>query len=335
MKECVAAVGTFDGVHVGHRKILGRVNAIGRERGLTSRVITFPNHPLSVVAPERVPGWILPREESVARMEDLVDCVSEITFTKELASLSAADFLKLISRRYNVKVLVMGHDNTFGSDRLATRADYESAAKEAGIEIEWVEAATLDDGTPVSSSLVRKTLAQGKMSEVNELLDGIYILEGVVKEGRKEGRKLNFPTLNIEHDGYAPVGPGVYVGVYTGKDDYDHIALVNVGNNPTFGPGNPVTYEVHVVNHDLGDCYGDVAGVAMWVKVRDEKKFARIDELKAAISEDVHDGCLRVGNALEVMSEVYNFHPDTLQCIENHQKAELKRYKKSAEAKDL
>lgn len=288
MKPCVATVGTFDGFHIGHRAIINKVAETAREKGLESRGITFINHPLTVVAPEKAPKWALPRSGSVHALEYSLDKVSEMNFTPELASLKAADFMKLIKERFNVAILVMGYDNTFGSDRLSTKDEYERAGHEAGIEVVFVDAVITSDGKPASSSRLRKAVANWDIRLIFELLKSYPMYSGPVEKGKQLGRRIGFPTMNVGlDDDIVAIPDGVYAAeVFLDDEDEGQPAVVSIGSNPTVG-GSKRTVEVHVANEKLPNMYGETVFFLLLDKIRDIKKFDSVAELKQAIKADI------------------------------------------------
>lgn len=291
MKPCVAAVGTFDGVHCGHRAIVSKVVEIARNRGLDSRIVTFLNHPLSVIAPERCPKWITTRDVSEYELERLgVGRVSHICFTSELARMTAAEFMKVLRERYNVQVLVMGYDNTFGSDRLSEHDQYIEAGRQAGIEVVFVDKVLTENGEVPSSSAVRHAVADGDVDRIQNLMDSELIMEGTVVRGKRNGHKLGFPTMNLDMDGCQPLAEGVYAAVFF-PDMYDYSedypAVLSVGHNPTISDDNALTYELHVPGHDLGDMYGEKVRFVVGPRLRDIRKFDSLADLKKAIREDI------------------------------------------------
>lgn len=291
MKPCVAAVGTFDGVHLGHKAIAGEVLRVAAERNIDSRIVTFLNHPLSVIAPSRCPSWITSRDISEHRLTELgIGRVSFMRFTPELARMTAMEFMKCIKERFNVAVLVMGYDNTFGSDRLKSHDDYVAAGREAGIEVTFVDRVSTADGNIPSSSAVRHAIADGDIDRIFDLTDQELIIEGTVVKGKRNGHKLGFPTMNIDVDGLCRLREGVYAAVYfPDPDDItdDYTAVLSVGRNPTVADGNPVTYELHVPGVDLGDMYGTTARFVVGPRLRDIMKFDSLAELKKAIRADI------------------------------------------------
>lgn len=288
MKPCVATVGTFDGIHAGHLAIIDRVNVIAEEKGLPTRVITFANHPLSVVAPERAPKWAVARQESLRRLALCVDEVVSMDFTEELAAMTAREFMEVVREKYNVDTLVMGYDNTFGSDRLSTHEEYLEAGRDVEIEVAFVDAVYASDGLPVSSSRLRKAISVWDYPLILELMGHAPLYRAKVIEGKKLGRKIGFPTMNLElPDDIVPLPDGVYLAVFCPAEGEEGVpAVLSVGSNPTVG-GNGKNYELHVPGMELGDMYGKEIHFSVRDQIRGVKKFASVDLLRRAIEKDV------------------------------------------------
>ncbi len=293
MRPCVAAVGTFDGIHVGHKAIVDKVIELANERNMASRVVTFINHPLSIIAPERCPKWITSRAMSELLLQNRgVERVSHLHFTAELMHLTAVEFMRLLRERYGVEVLVMGYDNTFGSDRLKNHEDYVGAGREAGIEVVFVDRAVTGSGETPSSSAVRHAIAGGDVERILDLLDEELVMEGKVEGGKRNGHRLGYPTMNINMDGCQPLREGVYAAVYIPDVEdmsIDYTAVLNVGRNPTIGDGNPLTYEMHVVGMSLDEMYGETVHFVVGPRLRGEQKFKSLKELVKAIRNDIRN----------------------------------------------
>lgn len=285
---CVAAVGTFDGFHLGHRAIIDRVLSESRAAGLPSCVITFGNHPLSVIAPDRAPGWAFPRLDSARLIADSgIDRIISLPFTPELQHLPAEDFMRYIKREYGVSTLVMGYDNTFGSDRLASPDAYAAAGHRAGIRVVNVPALTIADGCCPSSSALRKALTEGDIARYSALSGHFPILSGTVIHGKQNGRKIGIPTMNIDTAGLCLPAPGVYAAYYLTDDSGRLPAVLNIGTNPTVAAGNPLTVELHVPGIDLGDMYGHKISLEITRRIRAEQRFDSLDALRCAIAADI------------------------------------------------
>lgn len=289
MEPCVASVGTFDGPHKGHIAIFEKMQEIAAEKGLKSRVITFLNHPLSVLAPEKSPRWVMDREIELGYIQDFVDSISQINFTEELAAMTASEFMVLLRQRYNATVLVMGYDNGFGSDRLATREEYVEAGRNAGLEILFAEAVNLD-GCPISSSRIRKAILGDDVLKANEMLYQALSFSGEVVKGKQLGRRIGFPTMNLKvADDVTPLCDGVYFASYISEDDECYDALLSVGTNPTVNSDTSLrTYELHVIGQKLGNLYDTVQEFTIFYKMRDIEKYSSVKELREAIRNDIN-----------------------------------------------
>ncbi|MDE6301482.1 MAG: hypothetical protein K2M19_07175 [Muribaculaceae bacterium] len=286
-KGCVAAVGTFDGFHRGHRAIIGRVLDECHERGQSGCVITFDNHPLSVIAPARAPQWAYPRTESERLIREAgIEQVIKIPFTAELKGLTAEEFMRHIRNEYGVETLVMGYDNTFGSDRLTSPQQYDAAGEAAGVRVINVPPVELADGSRPSSSALRHALVQGDIDRYIQLSDHYPMLSGPVMHGKQNGRKIGIPTMNVDTGDLCLPEAGVYAAKFKGADG-SRPAVLNVGKNPTVGPGNPVTVELHVPDMELGDMYGKDIRFEITRRIRPERRFSSLDELRRAIAADI------------------------------------------------
>lgn len=289
MKPAIATVGTFDGFHNGHRQLIARLIDEGRARGLESVAVTFGTHPLALVAPERTPRLLESRDELRSRLEGSgVDRVVWLDFDRQLASLTAAGFLAMLRERYGVVAVLMGYDNSFGSDRLRTPAEYVEAGRSSGVEVIFDDPYLQPEtGIAPASSLLRRCLADGRVDLFTLYTGRHYSLGGTVAHGRRNGHRLGFPTLNIDFDSSRCIpARGVYAGsVAVGGRSYP--AVINVGHNPTIADGNPVTVEAHAIGADLGNRYGEQAAVTFSRRLRDERRFDSLEQLREAIRADI------------------------------------------------
>ena len=283
----VAAIGTFDGVHLGHRAIIARVIELARRNGSRSLVLTFANHPLSVIAPARCPLWATTRAISRQEIEHQgVDSIDTLHFDAPLAALTARQFFAEMRRRYGVTTLVMGYDNTFGSDRLTAAADYRAAGAAEGVEVVSVDAVETPRGVRASSSALRRAIAAGDTAAAADILSYPYTIEGQVIHGLQNGRKIGFPTLNIDITGLQPLLAGVYAATLL-RGAHRLPAVLNVGTNPTIAPDRPLTCELHAIDTDLGQCYGQTVRFQIHQRLRGEQRFPSLDRLRAAIAADI------------------------------------------------
>lgn len=279
----VATIGTFDGLHRGHRMVLDTLEKVSRSRGYSTLVVTFSNHPLDVIAPQRAPKLIMEPDMKLNLLSRMADKVEMLEFTPELCSLSASQWLERLRDDYGVKAIVLGYDNTFGCDgRSLQHHDYKNLCRSLGIEC---YNAGVCPG--VSSSEIRKAIGRGDFDAVSRM-SGHFSLSGIVEEGRRLGHTIGFPTANILPDSDSPLimpPAGVYATIAVLPDGSQLNAVTNVGHNPTVADHNPLSIETHILDYN-GDLYGRPLLLLFCHRIRDEKKFDSIDELKRQIERD-------------------------------------------------
>ncbi|MDE5795838.1 MAG: riboflavin biosynthesis protein RibF [Muribaculaceae bacterium] len=278
-----ATVGTFDGVHRGHTEVLDTLGFEAVIRGLQPLAITFDRHPLSVIAPERAPGMLTQRHERDLLIRSHRVKPVEIPFTSQLASMTAREWIQCLHNDYNVDLLVIGYDNTFGHDgRSLTHNDYLKIGKEAGIEI--IEAPCLPG---ISSSAIRHAVTEGRITEASDMLGRPFALEGTVGTGQQVGRTIGFPTANVVQPSYMAVpGGGVYAARAFIPDRSDPIAaMVNIGRRPTIADSLGVTVEANLIDWS-GDLYGLPLRLEFLQRLRDERRFDSLDSLAERLRKD-------------------------------------------------
>lgn len=278
-----ATVGTFDGVHTGHRLLLRTLADKAADRDLEPTVFTFDRHPLSVVAPDRAPGMLLSREWRDRLLRGLSFETVEIPFNEAVRKLPAAQFMRLLCDRYGVRLLVVGYDNRFGCDaRHSDISDYISIGRSLGIDV--IEAPELPG---VSSSAVRHAVRDGDMPLTESLLGYGYCLSGEVIPGRQLGRQLGFPTANISVPQWKLLpAAGVYACEAKTADSRLFPAMVNIGSRPTVdSPGAPLSVEAHLIDFQ-GDLYGTTLQLRFVLRLREERRFADLGELRHALEAD-------------------------------------------------
>jgi riboflavin kinase/FMN adenylyltransferase len=266
------AIGTFDGVHVGHRQVIDDADT----------VLTFDPHPLSVIHPEAAPKLIMPFEVKRDVIEGLgVSDLVIIPFDEGFSKISAEDFCsQILVETLGAEQVSVGENFRFGTkakgdpDMLASRSEFSTRV------VPLVEV----DGETVSSSRIRALVAAGEVDAAMRCLGAPYLLEGEVVEGDRRGRDLGFPTANIvPSEEYVYPGHGVYAAFANG-----HPAAVNVGVRPTFETGRGMLVESYLIDFD-GDLYGRPLRVAFIARLRGEKRFTSVEELVAQMHRDVEE----------------------------------------------
>lgn len=281
----VIALGMFDGVHLGHASVINRAKEIAKKIGGTTMVFTFSNHPLSILNPESAPLAIGSKSLRREIFESLgVEVLIEIPFTKDLSKKSPEEFLKLLQEKIAPAYVVTGPNYTFGRFGKGNGKMLLRESESYGFKTEICPAITFDKKT-VSSTRIRSLIAEGNLTAVNDLLGRNFTYVSVVVHGDRRGRKLGFPTANLEIEDHRAMLPnGVYiVKVKVGKNFFKGIA--NVGDNPTFKVAKR-RLEVFIDNFN-SDIYGEEISVSFIEKIRDEKVFASVEELKNQLREDL------------------------------------------------
>lgn len=307
---CAATIGHFDGVHLGHQHVLRRLRLLATERGLDSvMAISFDRHPRTVFDKDFVPNMLTTVEERRLIMSQVcVDVCAVLQFDRQMASMSAKDFMREVLRnQLGVRLLLLGYDNRFGRKNSDEGFDdYVRYGKEIGIEVIECDPLELKDGKRVSSTLVRELLAEGRVDEAADCLGHRYSVEGKVVGGYREGRKIGFPTANLDIDPLkiVPVG-GVYaVKVHVEGDMVLHPGMMNIGRRPTYGV-NGLTLETNIFRF-REDIYGKRVKVEFCKKLRDERCFDSVSDLARQLSEDA------------LQANEYLLHPEALPLTRKH-----------------
>lgn len=284
MPPMAATIGMFDGVHRGHRLVIDHLRKEASARGLQTAVVTFTTHPQLLFHPDsglRLLTSAAKKEQLLAQTG--VDCTLLLSFTRELAAVTAADFMALLRRRCNVRLLVVGYDHHFGRRTDGESfADYHCYGESLGMEV--VAAPALGEGT-VSSSAIRKLLAEGDVRGAEKMLGRRYTLAGTVVGGRQNGRLIGFPTANIDLGGEPLLVPadGVYATEVT-VDGARRGGMLNIGT-PTVDGATRRTIEVNIF--DFGsDIYGSRIELEFVARVRDERRMAGLDDLCNQLKAD-------------------------------------------------
>ncbi|MDP7031547.1 MAG: riboflavin biosynthesis protein RibF [Gemmatimonadota bacterium] len=283
------ALGVFDGVHRGHRAVLAALRDGAREARAASMVVTFDPHPLEVLRPDAAPMLLTTVEERLALLgECAVDAAFVYPFDPTVAGLSPGEFLaRLVPPGAELRLLVAGHDFRMGKDRTGGTRELRAEGERRGFRVVEIPA-TMEGDRSISSSWVRALLTKGRVREATELLGHRYTLEGTVGRGRGMGRKLQFPTANVDTKDRRKLLPlhGVYAAFVSLKGEDPRNAVVNIGTRPTFGDSPEVVVEAHIPGFSR-DLSGAWAGLALVERIRDERRFASPEALSAQISADV------------------------------------------------
>ncbi|MGH7615874.1 MAG: bifunctional riboflavin kinase/FAD synthetase [Gemmatimonadaceae bacterium] len=294
----VVTVGTFDGVHAGHREIVRRVSERAAILGLPAVLVTFRPHPLEVVNPSAAPMLLTPNDEQLDALADNGSIlVVVLPFTAALARYTAEDFVvRLLRDRYHMREIVIGHDHGLGRGRQGDALVLAELGRVHGFAVDVVPPSLDAFGAPVSSSAVRTSIAHGDLDRARAALGRHYGVRGSVVPGAQRGRALGYPTLNLEMPAGRKLLPpdGVYaVLVQTSRGSFG--GMMNLGGRPTFGDVNR-SLEVHLFDVG-GEWYGESVSVAFVRRLRDIKRFERIEALVAQLGRDDADARLALTQA--------------------------------------
>lgn len=279
-------IGTFDGVHIGHRKILERLINDAKKTGLRSTVLTFFPHPRMVLQKDTEIRLLNTIQEKIKILELIgLDYLIIHPFTLEFSRLSSTEFVRdILVNELKVKKIIIGYDHRFGRNRNANIQDLSAFGNTLNFEVEEIPAQEIDD-VSVSSTKIRNALIEGDIKTANEYLGYNYMLTGDVKKGKGLGRQLNFPTANLfiaEKYKLIPKN-GVYV-VKSILNDKLFYGMMNIGFNPTVN-GSSKSIEIHFFDFEA-DLYEQNIQVDILERIRDEHKFNSLDELKVQLLKD-------------------------------------------------
>ncbi len=282
-KKSVVALGMFDGVHAGHRQLLGEAAALAKSEGLRLVVYTFRNHPLSVLG--KAPKLLSGPEERISMLRAFgADCVAADEFDLEVAHTEPEAFARALSARFSMVYAVAGFNFTFGRGGVGNVSLLKEFGARLGFSVREVPP-FLYKGEPVSSTRIRALIERGEIEEANDMLKREYSLKGPVVRNRCIGRSIGFPTANLGGaEEMALPGAGVYAtrALVDGKT---YKAVTSVGKNPTVG-GKAVSVETHIMEFDR-DIYGKTLQVFFAARLREELTFPDVDALAAQIARDV------------------------------------------------
>ncbi len=298
----VVTVGTFDGMHRGHRDVVQRLVDRAAAAGLPSLLLTFDPHPLEVVNPAAAPPLLTSREEKIEILAETgIDYVAVLPFTRQLADYSAEQFVELVLRaRFRMRQLLIGYDHGFGRSRAGDVSVLKSLGKRDGFAVEVVQAVEAPDGHSISSTAIRRSVAGGDLDRAADSLGRLYSVGGKVGRGDQRGRRLGFPTINLVQPPRKLLPPeGVYAArVQTPRGTFG--AMVNLGPRPTFGDSS-VGLEAYLFDTEV-DLYGAHVRLEFVARLRDTRAFPDA----AALVEQIKRDETAARSALTVLSVAGN-----------------------------
>lgn len=285
-KKTILTLGTFDGVHIGHKKILERITQNTENGKYESLVLTFFPHPRMVLQEKSEIRLLNTIDEKIKLLEATgIENLVVHPFNESFSRLTAEEFVRtILVEKFQIQKIIIGHDHRFGRNRTANIDDLIAFGIEYGFEVEQISAEEIQD-VSVSSTKIRKALNEGNMALANEYLGYSYFLNGTIVKGKQLGRTIGFPTANIHIEEDYKLIPkiGVYV-VRAVVNNETVFGMMNIGFNPTVN-GEKQTIEVHLFNFDK-DIYDQKIEVSLLHYIREEQKFSSVDALKAQLDQD-------------------------------------------------
>ena len=286
----VATIGFFDGVHLGHNYLLEQLKSEAQQRNMQSVVVTFANHPRLFFDPNCGLKQLTLSDEKVTLLkQNGVDEVVILQFDEQLSRLTSREFMQLLVEKYGVKLLLMGYDHRFGSDRNTSFDEYIEYGSQLGLEIKRCDGFS-ESEVMVSSSKVRRALELWDIPLANKLLGYKYFIKGRVVDGKKIGRQIGFPTANLEVDPLKLIpSDGVYV-VDVEVEGVEYRGVLNIGSRPTIS-GDERTIEVHIIGF-IGNLYGKEVELKFLKFLRHEQRFSSLDDLREQIRKDFNQASI-------------------------------------------
>jgi riboflavin kinase/FMN adenylyltransferase len=287
-RETIITVGVFDGVHLGHKQLISELRKQADRKGMLSGIVTFRQHPEDLFNSKTKLPFLTDIETRARLLRDEgIDIIVLLSFTRELSRLDSRSFIGLLVKYLKMRGIVIGPDFALGKDREGDVAALNRLGDEMGFAVTVVPPLKIN-GEVVSSTSIRKAMAEGDMEKVHRLTGRYFSLHGKVVAGTGRGEGLGFPTANLDvNSGQALPPDGVYAGLahINGKI---YQSMTNVGKDPTFGAAER-TIESYLIDYS-GDLYGHEISVDFVARLRNEKKFSSVEELKKQVAEDVRRG---------------------------------------------
>lgn len=301
VREQVITIGVYDGVHIGHRALIAETCAVASRLGLPAAVLTFDRHPAQLVSPDRAPCLLTDLEQKVELLQTTgVERVEVLAFDEERRNESAEDFVReILTARLSARAVVVGRDFHFGHGRRGNVELLTEMGEALGFEVHGLGLIADPDGKIVSSTRVRRLLADGDVVEAAALLGRDHEVRGLVVEGDRRARDLGAPTANVEvaADVCLPA-EGIYAGWHERPDGQLFPAAISLGRRPTFyGPEGALVLESHLLDFD-GELYGERAKVRFAQRLRSQQRYDDVEELRRQMAADLEEARL----ALEAVS---------------------------------
>ncbi len=282
----VLAIGSFDGIHLGHQKIIDKTTSLARDKKLISGLLSFQPHPRQVLQPDKVQGVLISQEQKIEILESLnIDYFFCQEFTREFARQNFADFVEsVLYSRLNAAHIVVGEDFSFGRGGTGDVRDLKSLGKKYDFGV-TIHPAVKNGGKKISSTRIRKLISQGRVEKVQNLLGRFYEIRGKVVHGQGRGKKLGFPTANLSlKTDYVLPQNGVYAG-FVRYRDRRFAGAANFGENPTFS-SKGYSIEIYILDLDE-ELYNEKISFSPVKFIRPEEKFSREEELVERIKQDI------------------------------------------------
>jgi riboflavin kinase/FMN adenylyltransferase len=281
----VLALGNFDGLHRGHLKIIERVKRGAAEHGGTPMAMTFDPHPPRVVRPDKAPPLLMTLEQRLEALDrEGIHAIAVVRFTRELSQWDPEMFVRTVLVDWlHVSEVWVGANFLFGHDRSGNFSLLRTLGQRYGFRAEKIDPVRYKEFV-VSSTRIRRLVAEGRVDEAGALLGHAYVLDGVIVEGKRRGRELGFPTANLQTENELIPPHGVYATTLT-VDGVVRAAITNIGVNPTFGDGQGTSIETYVLRYD-GELYGRRVQLGFVQRLRDERRFDDVEALRAQIEAD-------------------------------------------------
>lgn len=284
--KSVVTIGKFDGIHKGHEVLIEKTVDYSKQEKLTSIVLTFKNNPISYFS-NIITREIITEDEKMNKLKLLgVDVVIDIPFNKDMAEISAENFVKeILINKLGVKKLIIGHDFAFAKNREGTPPILKILGKKYGFDVEVIAPVVINN-VRVSSTYVKDLIYAGRVDEIENYLGRNYTIEGIVIHAKQLGRTIGFPTANLKLESNLIIPKrGIYATkVYIGDEVY--IGATNIGYNPTVN-GDKISVETNILKFDQ-DIYGKTIKLEFLERIRDEKKFNDLNELKIQLKMDTN-----------------------------------------------